>query len=295
MSQGNKIQDDLVKIGVVDPERVREYFPRVRDREDVGVMKCEESGVIFLSRSDHMHMNHYEEMSDLEYWGKGSREQSLETTLEDDTRRAMQFADEIAGKYWVDIGTGLGGVLDIAGGNAKKVGAVEPQIHARKCLTDLGYDVRGSIAELDDNSVDVFTLFHVLEHFIDPIEELKKVYEKLKPGGKVIIEVPHARDFLLSFLDLESFKKFTFWSEHLILHTRESIEKLLQFVGFKDVVVDGFQRYRFANHLHWLAREKPGGHIKWNDLSTDALDKAYAEMLVDKDYSDTLVAVGVKG
>ena len=294
MGEVNKIQDDLIKIGVVDPVSVHEFFPRVRDRDDVSVLKCAHSGVIFLSRSDHMNMDHYEEMSDLEYWGKGSRDQSLETTREDDSRRAAQFAEDIKGKYWVDIGTGLGGVLDLGGSGAKKVGAVEPQIHARKCLTELGYDVRGSIAELEDNSVDVVTLFHVLEHFIDPIDELRKVYDKLKPGGKVIIEIPHARDFLISFLELESFKKFTFWSEHLILHTRESIEKLLGFVGFKEISVDGFQRYRFANHLHWLAQNKPGGHNKWSELSTDALDKAYADMLIGKDYSDTLIAVGVK-
>lgn len=290
----NKIQDDLVKIGVVDPESVQEFFPRVRDRDDVKVLKCAHSGVIFLSRSDHMNLEHYEDMSDLEYWGKGSRGESLKTTFKDDSRRAEQFADVIKGKYWVDIGTGLGGVLDIAGGNAKKVGAVEPQIHARKCLTELGYDVRSSIGELDDNSVDIITLFHVLEHFIDPIDELRKVYDKLKPGGRVIIEIPHARDFLISFLELDSFKKFTFWSEHLILHTRESIQKLLDFVGFREVVVDGFQRYHFANHLHWLAQNKPGGHIKWGDLSTEALDRAYAEMLIEKDYSDTLIAEGVK-
>lgn len=290
----NEIENTLIEIGAIDPESIVEYFPRVRDRDDVKVMKCMNTGVIYLSQSNDISISHYTEMADLEYWGKGIREDLLKLTFEDDHRRAIQFEKEIKGKYWVDIGTGLGGILDIAGKWAGIVGAVEPQTYARESLTKLGYVVHSNIDNLEDESVDLITLFHVLEHFINPVSELNKIYLKLKKGGKLIVEIPHAQDFLISTLELESFKNFTFWSEHLILHTRESINKLLSHVGFKNNIVMGHQRYGFANHLHWLARNKPGGHKIWNQYSTPELESAYNNMLLKNDNTDTLVIISTK-
>jgi hypothetical protein len=116
----------------------------------------------------------------------------------------------------------------------------------------------------------------------------------LKIGGKIIVEVPHAKDFLIDFLNLETFKAFTFWSEHLILHTRASLETFLQESGFKNIVIKGFQRYPLANHLYWLSQGKPGGHQHWHYLTTKELDKGYADMLASLDKTDTLIAIAEK-
>ena len=40
-------------------------------------------------------------------------------------------------------------------------------------------------------------MFHVLEHIPYQIETLKVLKSKLKNKGKIIIEVPHAEDFLI--------------------------------------------------------------------------------------------------
>jgi hypothetical protein len=66
----------------------------------------------------------------------------------------------------------------------------------------------------------------------------------------------------------------------------------MQNAGFKNVYVQGFQRYPLANHLYWLVQEKPQGNIKWNFLRTDELDQAYANMLISLDRTDTLIAFG---
>ena len=112
----------------------------------------------------------------------------------------------------------------------------------------------------------------------------------LTSGGKVVIEVPHARDFLLSFLDSAPFRSFTLWSEHLLLHTRESLRRYLEESGFREITIRGFQRYPLANHLHWLAQERPGGHQQWSMLRNAELDTAYGKMLSDLDFTDTLIA-----
>ena len=78
---------------------------------------------------------------------------------------------------------------------------------------------------------------------------------KLRPGGKLIIEVPHARDFPLHFLDLDAFKNFTLWSQHLILNTRESLLRFMQCTGLLVEVIEGCQRYDIANHMTWAAKK----------------------------------------
>jgi SAM-dependent methyltransferase len=134
------------------------------------------------------------------------------------------------------------------------------------------------------------TLFHVFEHLDDPLASLRLIGRALRPGGRLVVEVPHARDFLLSFADLDAFKQFTFWSEHLILHTRRSLEVFLRAAGFVDVIVEGFQRYPLANHLHWLAKGQPGGQHHWAPLLDADVDRAYAAMLARLDVTDTLIA-----
>ena len=86
-------------------------------------------------------------------------------------------------------------------------------------------------------------LFHVLEHLPQQTSTLKNLKKCLKKSGKIIIEVPHAKDFLLSRDDLKEFKDFTFWSEHLILHTFYSLKMILKKSGFKKIKIRYYQRY----------------------------------------------------
>ena len=142
--------------------------------------------------------------------------------------------------------------------------------------------------------MDTIFLFHCLEHLPDPSRTLKEIYEKLKVNGegKIVIEVPHARDFLLDQLELESFKKFTLWSQHLILHTRDSLHSFLTDAGFKNIHIEGVQRYTLSNHLYWLKNGKPGGHKSpLSIIETENLKNSYADALSKLDANDTLVVI----
>ena len=111
-------------------------------------------------------------------------------------------------------------------------------------------------------------------------------------GGQILIEVPHANDFLLSAVNCEVFKQFTLWSQHLVLHTRESLLKTLKFVGLEEIQIEGIQRYPISNHLNWLANGKAGGHKSpLSSLDSDALFDAYQNSLARIDATDTLVAI----
>ena len=102
-------------------------------------------------------------------------------------------------------------------------------------------------------------MFHVFEHLPDPIDILSQLKTKMRSSGRVIIEVPHANDFLLNVAENLAFKEFTLWSQHLILHTRFSLKIILEYCGFKNIVIEGVQRYPLSNHLQWLAKGVAGG------------------------------------
>lgn len=292
--QNNSIQKLLLDLGICNLDSINKFYPKVRDRDDISVMRCQKSGVIFLSSSSHIQQSYYSNKTDLSYWSASSRQQAVLGSFEDDSRRANQFEAAIKNKKWLDYGTGVGGILDLLNHKASQTLAVEPQAGIREQLIKCGYKVHDEIENVKETDLDVVTLFHVYEHLINPIEIGSKIREKLKIGGKIIVEVPHAKDFLIDFLNLETFKAFTFWSEHLILHTRTSLEIFLQESGFKNIVIKGFQRYPLANHLYWLSKGKPGGHQHWHYLRTKELDKDYADMLASLDKTDTLIAIAEK-
>lgn len=291
----NSIANTLCEWGVCDESAIEEFYPRVRDREDISVLRCKKSGVIFTSTSEHMDMSHYAEKQEFpHYWKEEDREKALVDSFADDSRRKNQFLSLISNKSWMDVGTGAGGVLDLLEPYADSVVAVEPQQRALDALRKIGYEAFSDIADVPGDEFDVITLFHVFEHLTDPLDLLTTAFEKLKVGGKIVVEVPHANDFLFSYLDLEEFKAFTFWSEHLVLHNRRSLTAFLEKAGFKNTVISGFQRYNLANHLHWLKEKKPSGHIKWAMLASESLDSAYSNMLQAIDMTDTLIAIAEK-
>ncbi len=86
-------------------------------------------------------------------------------------------------------------------------------------------------ADLPEGFYDVVTLRHVLEHFEDPTLALKKVYKMLRPGGRVMINVPNFKCIEGRFI----FKGNWYQLEpprHLYHFTPETTKRLLHNVGF---------------------------------------------------------------
>ena len=282
----NKSKKILLDLGLVKESNIVTLTDQVRDRIDVGVLMDKETGVIFLNRTDHIDIEHYSEISDASYWGVSSREEALKKYAEDDLRRFQMFQQQLTGLDVVDVGCGTGGFMDYAKTVTKKIVGVEPQIYVQDELKKLGSEMYSFTENLPEQSFNVATLFHTLEHLIQPLKVLTEIRKSLLPGSTLIVEVPHARDVLLA---LESFKKFTFWSEHLILHTKTSLSKFLEEAGFVDVEVFGYQRYPVSNHLHWLAKNKPGGQNFYPNF--DFVNNDYVDLLIESDKTDTLIAI----
>jgi SAM-dependent methyltransferase len=288
------IYDELVSLGIVDRKSVVSYWPTVRDRSGISVFRCEQSGVIFLSTAEHVSLSYYERKPGASYWSSENRNAALAAAWEDDHRRAEQIRYLVANKRWLDVGSGLGGILDLLRPVAKEVHAIEPQRDMRELLIGLHYNVYPSIGSLGgslSNAFEFCSMFHVFEHLAEPLESLRSLHRVLAPGAKIWIEVPHAGDALITSFNLDAFKKFTFWSEHLVLHTRQSLHTYLEAAGFAGITVRGFQRYPLANHLFWLMRGQPGGHARLPQFRDRRLEEAYAGVLQNLNQTDTLIAI----
>lgn len=280
----------LDQLGAINADRLEQFFPRVRDREDIAVLRDPESEVIVLSRSDHADRSYYEDRVEKETLTV-QRQEVVSPRLEDDVRRARDFGSYICNRRWLDFGCGLGGMLDQLARDASAAYGLELNYERAAIVSRKGHRVVGAIEEVAPASLDVISLFHVLEHLTDPVGTLADLHTRLKPGGTLLVEVPHARDALITLYDCEPFKRFTFWSEHLALHTRRSLMLVLRAAGFVHNEITTCQRYPLSNHLHWLAQQRPGGHVAWRFLSSDALDHEYEAALSRIDRTDTLIAI----
>ena len=149
-----------------------------------------------------------------------------------------------------------------------------------------------SLSSLHDKKIkfDIISLFHVYEHLTDPIQTIKELKSFSKKNSSFYIEVPHANDFLLSILNLQKFKEHTLWSEHLILHTKESIKLFLEKSGLKVVKIHKIQRYNFFNHLYWISHGRPNGHNVFKNFRYRKITDHYQNFLEKNDFTDTLIA-----
>jgi len=279
----------LEKLGVLHRDRLEVYYPRVRDREDVAVLRDAMTEVIVLSRSDHVSETYYAEREEKNSYSVHGAD-IVTPRLEDNVRRAAEFGGYIRNKRWLDFGCGLGGMLDEMASEAAWAAGLEPSRERAAIVSAKGHNVVNSMDAIEDNSLDIVTLFHVFEHLTEPLEVLRSLRRVLRPEGMLLIEVPHARDALFTLYDCEAFKRFTFWSEHLVLHTRESLKTLLHAAGYQNAEIAGYQRYPLANHLYWLSKQKPGGHEKWAFLNSKAIEGEYQALMTKLDKTDSLVA-----
>ena len=298
----NPIYDELIKLKLIKKLNLITLNNKTRDKK-IKVIKDLKTKIIFLEKyittNEYYSLLKYKD-DDRKVLDKSKRKiRNVKTfsgniktlMIEDDYRRASQFEKNLKNKDILDFGCGWGGFLRNIK-NYKSLSGVELR---KECINF----IKNNIQKIDisdnvnsfDKKFDIITMFHVLEHIPYQIETLKVLKSKLKNKGKIIIEVPHAEDFLILQEELKEFKNFTFWSEHLILHTYKSLKSILLKSGFKNINIQYYQRYNFSNHLGWFLKRKPGGHNFYKEIVSDKLNLSYCENLKKLGQTDTLIAI----
>ncbi len=289
------IYPTLEKLGLTSKESRVLYNDKTRDVDQLKVWKDNISGIIYIEdfyTGDETYVDgSYLDDSYVKLTG-GPTELEF---ANDAKRRLKSNLKFVAGKNIADFGCGNGDFLKLVKQYCKSVSGIELQQNYVDALNKEGIFCVNSLDAIKNDTLDVILSFHVIEHLHNPLEILSKFMDKIVSGGHIIIEVPHANDFLSSILECEEYKQYKLWSQHLILHTRDSLKKTLEFVGFKDIQIESVQRYPLSNHLNWLANGKGGGHkTPLSMLDSEMLIDAYHNSLARINATDTLVAIAKK-
>jgi 2-polyprenyl-3-methyl-5-hydroxy-6-metoxy-1,4-benzoquinol methylase len=290
MTSNLPVIDALIQAGFIDLGRSEIIGEQCRDI-DVPVYRDQMSGVVYLDPCFLGQVAKYYECKEAPL----TRHPRNDMDWADAKRRAIYLAPYIAGKRWLDFGCGPGYQLRESATLAFAELGIEINKSNREALEQDGFNVSASLNGISQFSPEVVSLFHVFEHLSDPISILKEIRDGCAPGAVLLLEVPHANDALL-LNGSEEFRKFTLWSEHLVLHTTQSLRFCVEASGWQVSEVIGVQRYPVWNHMNWISTGKPSGlRASVMDSTAAQLHQAYESYLAARGMTDTLLLVAING
>lgn len=128
----------------------------------------------------------------------------------------------------LDIGSGTGYFLNAAKEKGYTVTGIEKDTNAREyAISTFGLDIKDeqSLWDIENESYDVITLWHVLEHMENLNEVVAKIKSILKPDGIMILALPNHNSH-----DAKKYEGY--WAaydvpRHLWHFTPQTVEKML--------------------------------------------------------------------
>ena len=130
----------------------------------------------------------------------------------------------------LDIGAGTGDFLSAMQADGWEVSGTEPNPRASHLAQEKGVQLGTSTSDFLENSFDVVTLWHVLEHVADLNAQISELKRLVKDNGFLIIAVPNFRSY-----DAKYYSEF--WAaydtpRHLYHFSAKSIQLLFEEAGF---------------------------------------------------------------
>jgi len=212
----NPIINELRDLNLISKSSVVELKNKTRDGK-IKVFKDLKSKIIFLDKfvTDEKYYSSVKydfvnsSNSKIKIENIKTRNGQIKTPMiNDDYRRASQFEKILKNKNILDFGCGYGGFLM----NLKKYKSLTGVELRKDCINYIRRNFNKINISNDINSLnkkfDVITIFHVLEHLPYQVNVLKNLKSKLNRKGKIIIEVPHAQDYLILQDELDDLRNF---------------------------------------------------------------------------------------
>ena len=131
----------------------------------------------------------------------------------------------------LDIGAGTGDFLHCLKSDGWEIMGLEPNEKAKNIAVAKKIPFANSLSELDKNSFDVITMWHVLEHVPDVEAQISELKRLLKPDGTIFIAVPNFNSFDANYYG-------GFWAafdvpRHLWHFSKTAITKLFEAQNLK--------------------------------------------------------------
>ncbi len=183
----------------------------------------------------------------------------------------------------LDIGAGTGDFLVAAQKQGWHVLGLEPNTKARTIAAGKGISFAENLEAIPDQSYDVITMWHVLEHVPDLDYQLNQLKRICKPGGIIVIAVPNYKSY-----DAKYYREF--WAaydvpRHLWHFSATSIRKIfaeknIELLKIKPMWFDSFyvsllsEKYKngkmnpikafcigFASNVYGIFKKEFSSHI----------------------------------
>ena len=118
----------------------------------------------------------------------------------------------------IDIGAGGGEFVYMAKQRGFQSQGIEPNLgYSSFSKEQYGVEVKTAmLADVENSSADVLTLFHVFEHMAKPHEVMKKLYQSLRENGHLFIEVPN-------ILQADASPHNIYFKAHLFYYSRHTL------------------------------------------------------------------------
>lgn len=193
----------------------------------------------------------------------------------------------------LEIGCSSGFMLNAFRKEGLRCVGVEPSGEFIEFLYSNGYEAYQTLELLKKNHSALFDLvvhFFVFEHIREPFQFLQENLKLLKPGGKIIAEIPCVNDPLTSLYTIPAFEKF-YWSiAHHFYYSPKSLKYVLDKFDLKYEMTPE-QRYDLSNHITWLMEGKPGGQGRFSHVFSQQLIEQYKKDLKEKWLCDTIFVI----
>ena len=227
-----------------------------------------------------------------EYYKTGEYREKLKESL-DGTKAVIEqdemqhftlealFPKSLRGKTILDVGCGVGSLLDMLKNVSGRQIGIEPCGPYLDSLSERGYQIYKKLSEANhDNSrsVDYAFSIQVIEHVENPRKFLEDIKKLIKPEGKLLISTPNRNDILITLLR-EKFYPFFYRTQHRWYFDENSLIKCAKLAGFKINNTKFIHRYGMANTLYWLRDKQPNGRLSLEGIDdmADTLWKGYLE------------------
>jgi ubiquinone/menaquinone biosynthesis C-methylase UbiE len=203
-------------------------------KETFNIVKCKSCGFIFINpRPRKAELYKYYESQ--EYISHSGTKKGIVNFVYTKIRKythlnKVELISKYAkGKNILDIGCGSGELLTLFKNKGWQTLGIEPNQNARNfAVSEYKLDVKdeSEIENIPDNSKDVISMWHVLEHVSDLNERVGELKRILKKDGTVFIAVPNSISY-----DAKYYKEF--WAaydvpRHLYHFTPNSMKRLLE-------------------------------------------------------------------
>ena len=192
---------------------------------------CENCGLVWSDPLPHNPQQFYADDYRLEYKGTYAPKPKhiLRAGKVALSRREMLDKYLSQPKKILDVGTGGGEFAYLLKKSGHDINGIEPNKgYARYSQSTYGLNIQnGFIQDIKqpDESFDLITIWHVLEHTENPTAVIQKLYNLLKPEGVLVVEVPSVEATCQA-------PKSTFHEAHIFNFNLDTLRKLGEKIGF---------------------------------------------------------------